>query len=356
MQIATNGLRAGYAMEGGLFFRILSRKHFLRRRGFWRCCMWSVLSIVIVAIASRNLIAHSAIENIGSVVLGNSVTVRQVQVGFTVVEISGLEVQESSLADAPQLNVRTIRLTPTLWRGLREGVWLQSIVVTEPTLHLRFDQHGNLLSRFPDSTPDGAKHAPQLPFELAALVDATLVIHQEGKSAFTISGARLTATVDRWIHVRAEIADLLGSKLQLESLVDQSTLGGRTTVSLHPMHLDTSQLAQLPFVPSHLAKHPLSGNLKVDLQIEHPPNDFDPLKQVVALHATFADVVSVEYGHITTGIELRASPSRWSRVVDGRRPAIERGSATANGPRSCRRHSADNSNVRIWLGLNWPRS
>ena len=231
-------------MEGRLFFNILSREHFLRRKTLWRACMWSVFAVAIVAAAARNLIAHSAIEQIGTFVLGNSVVVRQVQIGLKTIEISGLEVQETSLANAPQLEVHTICVAPTIWRGLRQGVWLRYVVVREPTLHLRFDREGVLLSRFPESSGGNTNKPLQLPFDRAAVVDAVLVIHQEGKPDFAIRGASLTTTVDQSIHIRAEIADLLGTQLHVESHVDQATLGGRTQVSLSPMRLDSYQLAQ----------------------------------------------------------------------------------------------------------------
>ena len=267
-------------MEGRVFFTGLSRERFLRRNKFWRFCMWGVLTVAIVAAVARNLIVHAAIEQIGSFVLGNSVAVRQVQIGFKTVEISGLEVKETSLADAPQLEIRTICLAPTIWRGLRQGVWLRYVVVREPRLHLRFDREGNLLSRFPESTGGETGKSLQLPFVRAVVVDAALVIHQEGKPVFTIRGARLNASVNQSIHLRVEIADLLGAQLRIESQVDQSTLGGRTKVLLSPMQLQSTQLVQLPFVPNNLADHPLKCTVSAELQMEHPANDLDLLNHV----------------------------------------------------------------------------
>ena len=169
-----------------------------------------------------------------------------------------------------------------------------------------YDREGNLLSRFPESTGGETGKSLQLPFVRAVVVDAALVIHQEGKPVFTIRGAGLATTVDQSIQIRAEITDVLGTQLYIESQVDQSTLGGRTRVSLSPVHLDSNQLARLPLVPNNLADHPVMGTLEADLQIEHAANDFDPRRHVVAFHARVADIVSQQYGPITNGIDLRA--------------------------------------------------
>lgn len=300
-----NLLCVGPAMEGRLLFNILNREHFLRRKKFWRACMWGVVAVAIIAVVARNLIAKVAITYIGSFVLGNSVAVRQVQIGFETIEISDLKVMETSLADVPQLEIPTIRLAPTIWRGLREGVWLRYVVVREPTLHLRFDHEGNLLSRFPASSGGDTENRVQLPFDRAAVANATLVIHQEGKSDFTIRGASLNASVNQSIHLRAEITDLLGAQLRIESRVDQSTLRGRTRVLLSPLQLESTQLAQLPFVPDNLADHPLKCSVSAKLQMEHPANDLDLLNHWVTFRARVADVDSRQFGYITNGLDLR---------------------------------------------------
>ncbi|MDA1232504.1 MAG: hypothetical protein O2856_17155, partial [Planctomycetota bacterium] len=287
-----------------MFFNILNRQHFLRRKKFWRACIVGMFAAAIIAFVARNLIAKLAIAYIGSFVLGNSVAVGQVQIGFETIEINDLEVKETSLADVPQLEIRTIRVAPRIWRGLREGVWLRYVVVREPTLHLRFDHEGNLLSRFPGSSGGDTGNRLQLPFDRAAVVDATLVIHQEGKSDFTIRGARLNVSVNQSIHLIVDVADVLGARLRLESRVDQSTFCGRTKTLLSPMHLESIQLVQLPFVPNTLADHPLKCTVSAELQMEHPANDFDLRKHAVAFHARVADIDSRQYGNITNGIDL----------------------------------------------------
>ena len=109
------------------------------------------LAVALIAVLARNQIADAAIEYFGSLFLGNSVEVREVRIGFKTVEINGLEVKETSLADVPQLKIHAICIAPTIWRGMRHGVWLRNVDVRAPTLHLRFDRDGKLLSRFPES-------------------------------------------------------------------------------------------------------------------------------------------------------------------------------------------------------------
>lgn len=281
----------------------------LGRKSIWRTYAVRVLAVVALAILVRNPLADAVIEYVGSMVTGNSVTVGKIQIGFSQIAIDNLQVRESSLAGVPQVTVRSIRVVPSIWRGLRQGVWVESIVVEEPVLHVRFDEQGQLLSQFPSSSGDSDPEPQplQLPFEQVTVTDAAVVIHQAGKEACSIGGASLTATVDASIHVEAEIAELLGTRLHVESCVDKGTLGGRTTLTLAPLELDSQRLAQIPMVPATLADHPVHGTLSVHMQAEHPANDLDLRNHSVDLQVKLADIDSAELGPISQGIDLRAS-------------------------------------------------
>lgn len=302
-----------------MFSGALALKKLVRRKKFWRFGIGSLLALTLVVTLARNLIVRTAIEQIGGAVLRNPVTVQQVEVGFQTVRVTGLEVGEATLAGAPQLRIRSICIAPTIWRGLRQGVWARYVVVHQPTLHLRFDREGGLLSQFPN--PHGAETGSslQLPFDRAELVNAAVVIHQAGKSDFTVRGINATMTTAQSLHVHAEIADLLGASLRIDSRIDPSALGGQTHVSLRPLHLDTAQLARLPLVSKKLADHPVMCAVEADLRVRHPGHDFDLRKQDAFLHARVSDVVSQRYGRVTRGIDLRASQrdGRASLVLEG---------------------------------------
>ncbi len=298
----------GSEMEGSFLFNVLSRQSFLRSQRFWRVHVPRLLALVVLAILARNRIADATIEYVGSIVLGNTVKVQQVEIGLTAIAIRGLQVQETSLGDVPQITIQSIHVTPTLWRGIRQGVWLDSIVVNQPVLHLRFDEEGTLLSKFPASGGESSASSEplKLPLARAVVSEAAVVIHQSGKPSVSISGASLTLTADESIQLHAEVADLLGTQLCVESLVDGSTLAGRTTLTLTPLQLDTKHLAQLPLVPNTLADHPVTATVDVWLQMEHPANDLDLRNHTVDLQAKVSNVHSAEFGTITSGIDLRA--------------------------------------------------
>ena len=145
------------------------------------------------------------------------------------------------------------------------------------------------------------------------------MIHQEGKRYLQLVARVCRRRSMNPFTFAPRYQDLLGSQVQIESRVDKSTFGGRTTLTLSPMLLDSTLLAELPLVPSNLADHPVQGTLEAQLQVEHPANEVDYRKHAIDLRAKVSGVVSTEYGPLSNGIDLRAiqRDGRASLVVEG---------------------------------------
>lgn len=209
-------------------------EHRRKRRRLWRRRrVWIPLAILLVIGASRNLVAHALLERLGGSFVGNDVSIGRVHLTFRRLRIFDVRICEPSSAELPQLLVK--RVDMHFFASLpeiRNGLYLRELDVESPELHLRFDRDGNLLSEFPSlNMPDqpGAKTA--IPFRELAVSNANLIVHQEGKPSLRIVADQLTARSTDRIHIECSIADLLGGKAKLVSLLDARSLEGETKLS-----------------------------------------------------------------------------------------------------------------------------
>ncbi len=279
-----------------------SRSQATREASHTLCAQLSFCSAAL----NRNHIARVVIEHVGGRVLGRAVFVAEVNIGYRTIKIAGLHVSESMQDARPQIAIREIQFAPSVFQGIRRGVWLRYLTVKEPTAHLRLDADGNVRSRFPSCITGGSRKPGRPPVDYIAVTNAMLVIHQTGREDFIVGGANLTAAVGQSLEIRGEIGDLLGGRITLRSQLDATTLAGCTEIALEPLPLDTRRLGGLPWMPQQLPGKRLQGVVEGRLRVDHPAGFLDARELAIRVVGKVSDVVAEEHGLVTPGLELRA--------------------------------------------------
>ncbi len=257
---------------------------------------WVCLVSAIVAISTRNTLAKLAIEHIGGFVLGNSIDIENVSIGFNQIEVTNFRVLERQIRNVPQIEIEYVRIAPSLLKGICNGSWVQLLVVDQPCLHVRLDSDGKLLSTFPrfSSGSQPINNATlKLPHLAVSVRDASLVIHQQGKETLTIAGVDLVARINDEVNLEINVKELLDSSLKLRCKLDSKTLVGQTQVSLESMCIDTCELSGLAAVPTGIELAQVRATLGATLHIEHPGKEAELWGHAFALHAELTEVTGL---------------------------------------------------------------
>ncbi|GAB5403121.1 MAG: hypothetical protein Aurels2KO_13520 [Aureliella sp.] len=255
-----------------------------------------------VLILCRNYVAHSIAVRAGSYFLGNDVSVGQINIGWRAITVNDLAIRERRLDGVPQLTVQQIMVEPTLWRGIRTGVWTERISISKVDAYVRFDEEGKLLSHFPASGETKEKQSQPIviPTRFATVSETSVTISQDGKEPFRIGGIQCELLADQKITMRARVDELLGSSLGLDSELDAETLAGKTRFELQPLLVDSHSLGELPLAPAVLKSIDFSAHIACAAILEHPADDLDLRNHAAALRI---DVTEMQ------GNELAAASS-----------------------------------------------
>ncbi|QDV27061.1 AsmA-like C-terminal region-containing protein [Aureliella helgolandensis] len=279
-----------------------------RLRRLRQFCLVSLCLIVALLCLGRNWIARHAIERIGSYVLGNTVHLQQIEIGWRTIELEQLSILEKALDETTQVHIERISVATNLWGGWRSGQWFDSIVLREPTLHLRFDADGAFLNHFPTtSTGQNGNSLPlKLPFRALLVRQASLIIHQTDRTPLAVRGASLSIQAEQQIRIRGEITDLLGSKLHFQSQLSPDDLSGSSLAILRPLQLNSKDIAKFPLLPAFdipATRVTLEGQLRA----QHPAGEFNLLKHSMALNGRISDFHSASCGLLSREIQFNGS-------------------------------------------------
>ena len=253
----------------------------------------------------RNPIAKLVLIKFGPSVSGVGLNVAKVRIGWSVIEVDGIRVDESVVPISPQVEVAKIRIAFTLLDGVRSGIWAKRIDVIEPTLHVRFDETGNLISKFPESNSDPGNSS--IPIGELLVRNASLVIHQSGRKPFTIDGMKLVGQFGKSIRVRGEAPNIFDGNVVLEADLNASTFAGQSKFSIVNVAISSKQLDELPLLADSIRQLGLSVNLSATGLIEHPDDPFDLEGYRANLAAVLKDVHSTKHGPLLDRIECSAT-------------------------------------------------
>ena len=202
--------------------------------------------MLIVVILTRHTIATAAVRWIAGTVLQTEVTIDSLRVGPREIRLTGLTVYEPAMEAAPQLGIGEVVVVPSIWRGIRHGVWAESIVVSRVRLDVRFDDAGRLISRLPaggetSDQPD-APSIPTLPMGRLSVDDVAVVIHHGSRQTRPLVGGSVRGQFDDQITLAASAAQWFGGELAFDAALDASDLGGHTSLRITDCRFDFASL------------------------------------------------------------------------------------------------------------------
>jgi hypothetical protein len=290
----------------------------------------AAIACVVLGLLLRNPISRLAAESVGSWVLGTRVEIGEVRIGWSQIAVCDLVVHEPNdacrdlfppdtrLADEKQIvqvTVAKILLLPSPLRGFREGVWLRRIVVDKPKLHLRFDQTGELLTRFPEPGEQQSAGGV-IPIAQLLVREAGFVIHQPGRESFSVEGIEVAAQFDAAIRAHLKIPEIVEGEVRFRCELDAQTFAGSSKFEIAGCRLRTDQLARFPLVPQQLGIEAVECAANLTIECQHPADQFDPRHLAIRLKATVDDIVSTRLGKVCERIELNLSQQRGAFTVD----------------------------------------
>jgi uncharacterized protein involved in outer membrane biogenesis len=122
-------------------------KKLLRR---FRPFAYAILVLAALLVFSRNWIAKTLVERVGSAFLECRLTIESIHIHWNSIEIHQFVLYDARETHRPLVLFDRATIEPTLASGLRNQIWFNGIVVERPHVHLHFDANGQLVSRFPN--------------------------------------------------------------------------------------------------------------------------------------------------------------------------------------------------------------
>ena len=261
--------------------------------------------MLLLGLAFRNSLTRLAVIHVGSRILATRIEVDEVDIRWSSLSISQIEIFEPEIANERQLTVERVRLVPSLWNGLRTGVWLADVEVTSPTVEVRFDQSGQLLSVFPSGGEPAESSGPiKIPVGKATIRDAELIVHQVGRDRLHVVGVDLNMTADDRINLNLNVPDLIGARCEVRCDVDAQSFEGVSHVNINQIHLDSNQFAKLPLIPTALVREPCSVDAELKIVAYHPPDEPDARKHFLQCNVWTANAKADRLGMICERLDL----------------------------------------------------
>ncbi|QDT04812.1 Dicarboxylate transport [Rubripirellula lacrimiformis] len=261
-------------------------------------------ALLMLVLARNSITRHLGIQ-VASWVLATEVQIDDVSIGWSTVAVQGIRVFEPAMDNAVQVSVGEVRVVASPWQGIRHGIWIDLVSVDAPVMQVRFDQSGNLVSKFP-SGGESESTAPMGKIPIARLLvhDAALLVHQDGRDSFRVEGVSVKAKFDESIAANLSVPDFLGSPISFDVRLDADSLAGVSRLSIADLNIDSAQLAMLPLVPAELAVEPLSAQIQIDLLGNHPANDLDIRSHGLKLNVSVDDVHSRRFDTLCRHFQL----------------------------------------------------
>ncbi len=261
--------------------------------------------LVGLCLLARNPVARWAGMTVGSIFLDTRVEIAKLEIGWSQITVDGITVFEPAFPDQVQFHVARVAVIPSLKRGFSDGVWLERVTVDQPEMHLRFDQHGNLLSVFPESSGQASTNSPlTIPLQYLVVNHAAAIVHQTGREELRVKDINLQAEFSDAIVARAQVPEVLTGSIDFQCQLDARTFAGTTKLNVLGIELDTEQLASLPLVPQVVADHPSTASVTISFQGTHPPGDTDLRHHTVECLLSARDMQSRRFGMLCPRLDV----------------------------------------------------
>ncbi|OYP34214.1 AsmA-like C-terminal region-containing protein [Rhodopirellula sp. MGV] len=272
----------------------------LFRRVLLVCCIG-----LIAAFMARNQIVRWAAVRGAEMVLSTRVEVAAVTLNSDRWTIEGLVVEEPGQPGEVQVGFDKLTIVPSLRRGLRDGVWLELVIVDHPQGHLRFDEAGKLISVFPQSNSESqGGEIGVIPVHHVIINDAEFAVHQIGKQSLSVTDVDVHVRCEGNIDARVTIPALFGGSLVAQCKLDAKTFAGTSAVDLLGIKLDSQRIAELPLVPAIVNVEAVNAGLDFQLRSSHPPISENLLDSQVSLTVDLHDIRSQRLGEVCKQVRV----------------------------------------------------
>ncbi|GAA5505656.1 hypothetical protein [Novipirellula caenicola] len=287
----------------------------------WRRWLTLAFAAGFILVLCRNHIARVAAVKLGSYFLSTSLEIDSVLLNWGTFSVSGITLREPRTSEDgsidhdavtahetadPQVTIGGLTVDWSILSGLREGVWAPRVVVHAPCLHVRFDDTGALISRFPQSEASGGDPSGKIPIQQLSVDGARLVIHQTGRESFTVPDIRVQAEFSDAIQLRTLIPDLFGGSIDIRTRIHPTTFVGNTSLVVHGIKFDTAKLQHLPLVPKSINQHPITSSGSLQVACNHATG-IAPDSLSIAIKGSLSNIQSQHLGRIAKQFELKAA-------------------------------------------------
>ena len=293
-----------------------------------------VLVVIVSLVAVRfYLRSHRVTQQVTArleAATGGSVRVGEVNVGLSSTTITGFELfeQESKGNDAPLLKVAAVDVDVSLWDLVSGAAQPKSVTFHKPAVLLRFNQAGELLTRFPmPAGPHSTTTTPIDAFTEAVIGGGEIIFRKEGQAdlVFKNVNARLDNQAGRLVlsgsAENAEVGKLLlGGALEKDARVATVHLKSAARIPITQNLLD-----RLPFLPAEVSGvlQIVSGDTSADLAASYDMG-------TSALHYRI-ELVPQNVALIMPALELNAHHARARVVIEDSRAQLRDAQCQAFG-------------------------
>jgi hypothetical protein len=211
-------------------------KKLLRR---FRPFAYAILVLAALLVFSRNWIAKTLVERVGSAFLECRLTIESIHIHWNSIEIHQFVLYDARETHRPLVLFERATIEPTLASGLRNQIWFNGIVVERPHVHLHFDANGQLVSRFPNvEGGESSKGAGRLPLRYAQIRNATLSLHSPDVEQIVFSTGNVAVKIDDQIYASLTIDEIFEGQFAATSTLNSLDFSGASSVRLTNCHID----------------------------------------------------------------------------------------------------------------------
>ncbi len=276
-----------------------------------------MLILAVLIVLNRNSTAKWVGEKVGSRLLGTHVEIGEVDIGWHAIEVQNIVVFEPNSPTETQLDIASLKVVPALHRGFGEGIWIDQVVIKQPTLHLRFDDSGCLVSVFPaGGESSGESEIGRVPVEDLLVQSASLIVHQPGRKEFRIERVDVAARFNDSIKARVIVPEVLAGAVDFRCVLDAASLSGKSRLTVTGIEIDSAELATLPLVPSSFGDDLITATVSCQVFGDHPAGEGDVQQHRIRCETQLASLRSQRFGVLCQKLTATAMQDNGHLSID----------------------------------------
>jgi hypothetical protein len=205
-------------------------------------------AVAVVAIYAGHWYLRRQVRTVLAESIGGIVEIRQVEIGWNRQQIHDLALRETPDPDSTWLTAATVTIDLSLWDALSGRTEPQDVRITNPSLLLRFNEQGELITRLPAARPG---EPWKLPTPRLDIRGAELQLSQAGRPTVVVQPLELVVTqTDDQILCQGKAETWQDATWTLQASLDRPTGRIEWNASSPRALLRSQALRDLPLVPA----------------------------------------------------------------------------------------------------------